>query len=208
VPPTYRKLLVLAAFEALVIAGASCFWYAPLWRRSVEPASVEIIGFRRLPKEGQIKEFSSLAALDSELGGTTNYRLPSPVDFSRQKLVRVGWVPQHTSGGKLQHTVRFGGLIVLFDVDAWRRDTSGAFHPAEDAWFVVPRPATMVAATREEVGRKDALVWIGLAAPASLIFVWQSRDLRRSRRGRREHLETVNSLTESPELLPLGTGRT
>jgi len=150
---------VLVAFEALLIAGALCIWYALPWERAiVEPALVESTGYGRLPKEGHLTEFESLADLDAELGGPTNYRLRSPVDFSRQKLVRVGWFPEYNPDGKLRYAERFGGQIIFFDIEEGRVAPDGIFRIAQHAWFVVPRSANVATETRGGLRRGDWLV--------------------------------------------------
>ena len=187
---TPRKLCFVAVIEVLVIAGGFCFWYSlPRDWFAVQPASVEMIGFQIMPKEGNVATFSSMAELDRELG-PTNYRLVSAVDFSRQSLVRVGWVPELSSASTLQHTVRFGGLMVLFDVDSWRFDSEGEYHMAEDAWFVVPKLATAAAATHQEVRLKDRYAWIVIAALAVLSFFWMTRGSRARKPAHRHELAT------------------
>jgi hypothetical protein len=186
---TPRRLCLVVAIEAIVIVGGFCFWYAvPRDWFAVQPAAVEMIGFRAMPKEGNVATFSSAADLDRELG-PTRYRLVTPVDFSRHSLVRVGWVPELSPTGKLEHTVRCGGLMVLFDVDAWRFDAPGEHHTAQDAWFVVPCFAMGGAAMPREVRLKDGAAWLAIAALSFLSFVW----LTRRPRGRKpEHrLERV-----------------
>jgi hypothetical protein len=187
---TPRKLCFAVVIEAIVIAGGVCFWYSvPRAWFPVQPASVEMLGLGTFAKEGNVATFSNVADLDRELG-PTRYRLVTPVDFSQHSLIRVGWVPELSSTGALEHTVRFGGLMVLFDVDSWRFDSEGEYHMAEDAWFIVPKFATGAAATRQEVLAKDRTVWIAVAALALLLFVWMTRGSRGRKPEHRRELAT------------------
>jgi hypothetical protein len=133
-----------------------------------------MLGLGSHAKEGNVATFLSAADLDRELG-PNRYRLAAPVDFSRHSLVRVGWVPELSSTGALEHTVRLGGLIVLFDVDSRRFDSPGEHHVAQDAWFIVPRFAVGAAAVPRDVRLKDGAAWLAIAALGFLSFVWLTR---------------------------------
>ena len=174
-----RRIWFWAGVEAILIAMALCYWYALPSRSAVEPVQVEIHGFRRMPKEGQITEFASRAELDAELGGTANYRLQSAVDFSADKLVRVGWTASAGAGRGLQYSSRFGGLLLLFHTADERYEPGCTFYVGQDAWFKVPRSATAVAATRADVFHKDVSACTALTALAAIVLMGVRRRLKR-----------------------------
>ena len=156
-----HKTAYLAA--ALAISAAGGVWhFTPLTNGHVRPIAVRTGGDAAWPVPGRIDVYATSAELHASFS-PDQIQLSRPVDFAREKLVRVGWgaagcytdeIKQSETPapvfGKLAHRARRGGRDVLFYVDSPIRPSlfgTVVYQVFEmrvgSDWFTVPRNARL-----------------------------------------------------------------
>lgn len=155
----YARPVLVTATIATTVAYSIWYFSPSIAVTAAEPVDVTLGGRKVLAMPGELMAYHSLQELQA--ASTTGVvQLNRPVDFSRQKLVRVGWRAMGYSTqpanrtvapsvGGLATTSRSGGTRILFHIDqpllestAGQRVHELAHHQqVGESWFLVDRNA-------------------------------------------------------------------
>jgi hypothetical protein len=151
---------VLVSSTIMTTVAYSIWYFSPsIAVTAAEPVDVTLGGRKVLAMPGELTAYHSLQELQA---ASTNgvVQLNRPVDFSKQKLVRVGWRAMAYSTqsadqavapavGGLVNTSRSGGTRILFHIDQPLQESTAGQRVHElahhqqvgESWFLVDRNA-------------------------------------------------------------------
>lgn len=173
---------VIAATVALTSIGMR--WYLlPSAGRGVREVRVRRPSPGEFPTPGRMDVFDNRAQLEAAYPGVA-FEPADAVDFSREKLVQIGWEGHFCRDTPLVCDARAGGRWAMFH----DQPTCGTTHDCFcrlllDRWFAVPKHATPSVVGESDVTLLDlgvltGFVALGMGALAALGLALRLREAR------------------------------
>jgi hypothetical protein len=145
-----RKLAIIAVVSVQLAVIAACIvWYLAPWAAScAQPIEVTGGPSGRFYEPDGLHEYYSVdeMARHSDRDGV---QLGRPVDFAREKLVRVNWTDTGPLHAQLAARARWGGQRIDFFIDETPANHATFSKMAYEDWYVVPRAAEVRFAGRD-----------------------------------------------------------
>ncbi|MFN0196943.1 MAG: hypothetical protein ACKVT0_09360 [Planctomycetaceae bacterium] len=186
---SYKAVFSVAALAILTVCGV--WHFAPHAKGNVRPIEVRVIGDHSLPVPGKIAVYDSLAELETN-SLADQFVLSRPIDFSREKLLRVDWravgcytdemkqsnAPATPLFGKLAHNTRRGGNDVSFYIESpiqgslFGTVVHAVFQQQIGSdWFTVPLNARVAYSEFGSTTAVDLLMALFMTLTVTLVIV-------------------------------------
>ena len=144
----HLRLIAIVIAQLAIIAACLVWYFAPWAAAGVQPIEVKRGPHSTIGAPDGLTEVHSLAELRHP-NSVAVAQLSRPLDFTREKLVRVNWSDTGPLNARMASHVRWGGRKIAFFIEEPAANRATFSRMIYENWYTVPCDAEVRFAGRE-----------------------------------------------------------